>query len=67
MKRYLKIGDTWLTVGNLKELLELLEIQETTDKEEPGSYLMFGECGSYDLYVDNDYNLIIVEVTSYEK
>lgn len=37
MKRFIKIGGTWLTVENLKELTELLETQETTDKEDPGS------------------------------
>lgn len=64
-RRKMKIGGTWLTVENLKELTELLETQETTDKEEPGSYCIFGENYDYEIRVDKDYDLILEEVTRY--
>lgn len=38
-RRKIKIGSTWLTVENLKELTALLETQETTDKEPKGKYI----------------------------
>ena len=63
MKRKIKIGGIWLTVENLKELTELLEAQETTDKEDPGGYCIFGENYDYEIRVNKDYDLILEEVT----
>lgn len=65
MKCKIKIGGMWLTVENLKELTELLETQETTDKEEPGGYCIFGANYDYEIRVSKDYDLILEEVTSY--
>lgn len=65
MKRKMKIGDYWLTVENLKELTELLETQETTDKEAPGGYCIFSENYDYEIRVNKDYDLILEEVTRY--
>lgn len=64
-RRKAKIGGVWLTVENLKDLTELLETQETTDKEEPGGYCIFGENCDYEIRVDKDYDLILEEVTRY--
>ena len=64
-RRKMKIGGMWLTVENLKELTELLETQETTDKEDHGSYCIFGEHHDYEIRVDKDYDLILEEVTRY--
>lgn len=64
-RRKIKIGGTWLSVENLKELTELLETQETTDKEEPGGYCIFGENYDYEIRVDKDYDLILEDVTKY--
>ena len=64
-RRKIKIGGTWLTVENLKELTELLETQETTDKEDPGAYCIFGENYDYEIRVDKDYDLILEEVKKY--
>lgn len=55
----------WLTVENLKELIELLETQETTDKEDPGGYCIFGENYDYEIRVNKDYDLILEEVVRY--
>lgn len=65
MKREIKIGGTWLTVENLKELTELLETQETADKENPGGYCIFGENYDYEIRVNKDYDIILEEVTRY--
>lgn len=62
MKRKIKISGMWLTVENLKELTELLETQETTDKEDPGCYFIFGENYDYEIRVNEDYDLILEEV-----
>ena len=55
----------WLTVENLKELTEMLETQETTDKEEPGGYCIWGENYEYEIRVSKDYDLILEEVKKY--
>lgn len=65
MKRKIKIGGMWLTVENLKELTELLETQETTDKEDPDSYCIFGKNYDYEIRVNQDYDLILEDVTRY--
>lgn len=67
MKRFVKIGGMWLTVENLKELTELLETQETTDKEDQGSYCIFGKNYDYEIRVNKDYDLILEDVTSNKK
>lgn len=64
-RRKIKIGGMWLSVENLKELTELLETQETTDKEDPGGYCIFGQNYDYEIRVDKDYDLILEEVTKY--
>lgn len=65
MKRKIKIGGMWLTVDDLKELTALLETQETTDKEDPGGYCIFGENHDYEIRVNKDYDLILEEVVRY--
>ena len=65
MKRKIKIGGMWLTVENLKELTEILEKQETTDKEEPGAYCVFGENYDYEIRVNKEFDLILEEVNKY--
>lgn len=65
MKRFIKIGGMWLTVENLKELTELLETQETTDKEDPGVYCIYRENCDYEIRVNKDYDLILEGVERY--
>lgn len=67
MKRFIKIGGMWLTVENLKELTELLETQETTDKEDPGGYCIFSENYDYEIRVNKDYDLILEGVQEIKK
>ena len=66
-RRKIKIGGMWLTVENLKELTALLETQETTDKEDPGSYCIFSENYDYEIRVDKDYDLILEELQGIKK
>lgn len=65
MERNIKIGGMWLTVENLKELTGLLETQETTDKEDPGGYCIFGENYDYEIRVNKDYDIILEDVVRY--
>ena len=63
MKRKIKIGGTWLTVENLKELTELLETQETTDKEPKGEYFYTsGYDTEYSYKIDDDYDVILEKI-----
>ena len=55
-----------LTSGNLKELLSLVENQETTDFEEAGEHASFsGEYGTYEYLIDEDLNVVLINATSY--
>lgn len=63
MKRKIKIGGMWLTVENLKELTELLETQETTDKEPKGEYYYTSNSNiEYNYKIDEDYDVILEEI-----
>lgn len=63
MKRKIKIGGTWLTVENLKELESILEIQETTDKEPKGKYFYTSASDiEYNYKIDDDYDVILEEI-----
>ena len=62
-RRKIKIGGTWLTVENLKELTELLETQETTDKEPKGKYCYTSNYDiEYNYKIDDDYDVILEEI-----
>ena len=63
MRRKMKIGGMWLTVENLKELTELLETQETTDKEPKGEYYYTsGSDTEYSYKIDDDYDVILEKI-----
>lgn len=63
MKRKIKIGGMWLTVEDLKELTELLETQETTDKEPKGKYIYTsGSDTEYKYKIDEEYDVILEEI-----
>ena len=63
MKRKIKIGGVWLTLDDLKELENILEIQETTDKEPKGEY---SYASNYDIEyiykIDEEYDVILEEI-----
>lgn len=62
MKRKMKIGGMWLTVENLKELTEILETQETTDKEPIGKYCYTSSCVEYVYKIDKEFDVILKEI-----
>ena len=63
MKRKIKIGGTWLTVEDLKELKSILEIQETTDKEPKGEYFYTSDSDTeYSYKIDEEYDVILEEI-----
>ena len=63
MKRKIKIGGTWLTVDDLKELESILEMQETTDKEQKGEYCYTSNSNTeYSYKIDDDYDVILEEI-----
>ncbi len=51
--------ETKVTEAQLKELNNLVEIQNTTDKNETGIYEYNMDEGIYDITIDNDYNVIV--------
>lgn len=59
MKRKMKIGDYWLTVKQLETLKSLLEVQETTDKQEVGEYSLNDDGFTIDYAIDDEYDIII--------
>ena len=62
-RRKIKIGCMWLTVENLKELTELLETQETTDKDQKGEYCYTSDSDTeYRYKIDDDYDVILEEI-----
>lgn len=63
MKRKIKIGGTWLTVEDLKELESILGLQETTDKEPKGKYCYTSDSDTeYSYKIDNDYDVILEKI-----
>ena len=63
MKRKIKIGGMWLTVENLKELTEILETQETTDKEPNGEYCYTSDSDiEYTYIIDEEFDVILEEI-----
>ncbi len=63
MKRKIKIGGMWLTVENLKELESILELQETTDKEQKGKYsYTSGSDIEYNYKIDEEYDVVLEEI-----
>lgn len=63
MKRKIKIGGMWLTVEDLKELTQLLETQETTDKEPKGEYFYASDHDiEYSYKIDEEYDVILEKI-----
>ena len=63
MKRKIKIGGMWLTLEDLKELESILEVQETTDKEQKGEYSYTSNSNTEYIYkIDYDYDVILEEI-----
>lgn len=60
--KVLKLGKYWLTVENLKMLKSLLEVQETTDKEPMGDYIVSDGYNEYYYRVNENYNIIIEKI-----
>ena len=62
-RRKIKIGGMWLTVENLKELTEILETQETTDKEPKGEYCYTSNSNTEYIYkIDDEYDVILEKI-----
>lgn len=51
--------ETNVTKAQLQELLNLVEIQNTTDKNTPNKYMFNMDEGIYDITIDDDYNIIV--------
>ena len=63
MKRKIKTGGIWLTVEDLKELESILEVQETTDKEQKGEYCYTSDSDTEYIYkIDEDYDVILEKI-----
>ena len=60
--KVLKLGKYWLTVENLETLKNLLEVQETADKEPTGDYVLSDGYSEYYYRVNENYNIIIEKI-----
>lgn len=62
-RRKIKIGGMWLTLEDLKELTELLETQETTDKEQKGEYCYTSNSNiEYSYKIDEEFDVILEKI-----
>lgn len=62
-RRKIKISGVWLTLEDLKELENILEIQETTDKEPKGKYSYTSDSDTeYKYKIYDDYDVILEEI-----
>lgn len=63
MKRKIKIGGSWLTLNDLKELKSILEMQETTDKEPKGKYSYTSDFDTeYNYKIDDEFDVILEKI-----
>lgn len=63
MKRKIKIGGMWLTLEDLKELESILEVQETTDKEQKGKYCYTSDSDTeYTYKIDEEHDVILEKI-----
>lgn len=63
MKRKIKVGGTWLTREDLKELESILEVQETTDKEPKGKYCYTSGFDTEYIYkIDKEFDVILDKI-----
>ena len=51
-----------INLNQLKELYDLLETQNTTDRNEPSEYVYSGEYGDYNYKIDSNYNIIVLDI-----
>lgn len=63
MKRKIKISGIWLTLEDLKELERILEVQETTDKEQKGEYCYTSDSDiEYNYKIDEEFDVILEKI-----
>lgn len=62
MKRKIKVGGVWLTLKDLKQLESILEIQETTDKEQKGKYCCIPDDTKYYYEIDEEFDVILEKI-----
>lgn len=58
-KVYFETPINGLTREQLMKIAGILEVQETTDKEEPGTDV---SCDEFDYYIDEDYDVVITGI-----
>ena len=62
-RRKIKISGMWLTVEDLKELERILEMQETTDKEQKGEYFYTSDSDTeYNYKIDEEFDIILEKI-----
>lgn len=59
MKKIIMEKDFELTYQQLRELADILEQQETTDRDESGYIEAACDYGKYKYTIDEDYNIIL--------
>lgn len=63
MECEIKMRNEWLDVELMEELLELLKRQNTTDKDDPGYYMLETESYKVFYHIDKFYNIIVDDIT----
>ena len=62
MRRFVNFeSDNWYTIEDLKEIIKIMENQNTTDKDEPGEYVIDNSITTIGYSVDEDYDIIITD------
>lgn len=62
-KLHIEEKDNWLTIETLTTLKEILENQDTTNREEPGEYVLTDDNDIQYFYeIDEDYDVIVKEI-----
>lgn len=62
-RRKIKIGGMWLTLEDLKELESILEVQETTDKDQKGKYCYTSDYNvEYNYKIDEEHDIILEKI-----
>ena len=64
MKKYVKFKGKklWLSIEDLKDIISILEVQETTDRDTEGSFIWMDGSKTICYYVNKDCDIVITEL-----
>lgn len=63
MDRKLSLSDNvWLSVDQLKEVIEIIESQNTIYANDTGDYRLIGKFADYDYFIDSDSDVQVYDI-----